>query len=251
MIDVHAHLCFKEFNKMRDAVVMQSKAAGLDAVINCALPEDLKESFELMKKYPDFVFTTVGLHPLDIKDMSQKEIDAHFDFIREHADEIAAIGEIGLEKKDVADEVFLLRSKEIFVQALDIAKELKKPVVLHLRKAEQEGFDTVIKENMKEVVFHYYSGNMTLAKQIIENGYYISIPTTINNRSTLKDIAKKMPLEQILTETDAPFSGPVENQDNVPQNIRLTIEKIAELRKMSFEEVDKQTTENAKRIFHL
>lgn len=235
---------------MKDAVVMQSKNAGLDAIVNCALPTDLKESFELMRKYPDFIFTTVGLHPLDIKQMTQKEIVAHFDFIREHADDIAAIGEIGLEKKDVTDEEFL-QQKEIFIQELDLAKELRKPVVLHLRKAEQEGFDTVVQEKMKEVVFHYYSGNMTLARQIIEKSYYISIPTTINNRSTLKDIARKLPLEQILTETDAPFSGLIPNTVNVPQNIKATIMKIAELREMQATEVSEQTTKNAREIFSL
>jgi TatD DNase family protein len=251
MIDVHCHLCFGEFSKMKDAVVQQSKQAGLDALVNCALPADLKESFELMKKYPDFVFTTVGLHPLDIKEMTQKEIDSHFDFIREHADEIVAIGEIGLEKKDIVDEEFLQRTNGIFIQELDLAKELNKPVVLHLRKAEQEGFDAVVAENMKEVVFHYYSGNMTLAKQIVEKGFYISIPTTINNRSTLKDIAKKLPLEFLLTETDSPFSSPIPNTTNVPQNIKVTIAKIAELRKMPIAEVNRITTENAKRVFRL
>lgn len=250
MIDVHAHLCFGEFSKMKDAVVMQSKAAGLDAIVNCSLPSDLKESFELMKKYPDFIFTTVGLHPNDIEEMAQKEIAAHFDFIREHADEIAAIGEIGLEKKDASEEKFS-KQKETFIQELDLAKELQKPVVLHLRKAEQEGFDTVVKENMKEVVFHYYSGNMTLAKQIIEKGFYISIPTTINNRSTLKDICKKLPLENLLTETDSPFSSPIPDAENFPQNIKITITKIAELRNIPIKEIDRITTENAKRIFRI
>jgi TatD DNase family protein len=237
--------------EIADAVVQQSMQSGMDAIITCAYPKDLQKNVELVKRYPGFLYLSVGLHPIEIKDMTQKEIDAHWDFIREHADEIVAVGEIGLEKHWFKEEELLKRFKEVFVQGLDLAKELNKPVVLHLRKAEQEGFDTVVAENMKEVVFHYYSGNISLAKQIIARNYYISIPATINNSSNLKDIAKKFPLEKLLTETDSPFSSPIANTTNVPQNVRLTIEKIAELRKISFEEVDKQTTENAKHLFRI
>lgn len=251
MIDIHCHLCYEGLDEIKEVVIRQSIQSGMDGIITCALPEDLQKNLEIVKKYPDFIHLTIGLHPLDIKDMTQKEIDKYWDIVRQHADEIVAIGEIGLEKKEISDEKWMQKSKDVFMRGLDMAKELKKPVVLHLRKAEQEGFDAVVQENMKDVVFHYYSGNMTLAKQIIEKNYYISIPATIENRSTLKDIAKKMPLEKILTETDSPFSSPIANSINVPQNIRLTIAKIAELRKMNFDEVDRQTTKNAERIFRL
>jgi TatD DNase family protein len=251
MIDIHCHLAYEGLDEIKDAVVQQSMQAGMDGIITCAYPKDLQKNVELVKKYPGFLYLSVGLHPIEIKDMTQQQIDSHWDFIREHAEEIVAVGEIGLEKHWFKEEEMLQRFKEVFVQGLDLAKELNKPVVLHLRKAEQEGFDTVVAENMKEVVFHYYSGNMTLAKQIIEKKYFISIPATINNRSTLQDIAKKLPLSQLLTETDSPFSSPFPNSVNVPQNVRLTVEKIAELRNISFEEADRQTTENAKRVFRL
>ena len=251
MIDIHCHLAYEGLEEIVDAVIQQSKQVKMTGIITCAYPKDLQKNLEIVKKYPGFVYLSVGLHPIDIKDMTQKEIDAHWDFIREHAEEIVAVGEIGLEKHWFKEEQLLQRFKEVFIQGLDLAKELNKPVVLHLRKAEQEGFDTVVAENMKDVVFHYYSGNMTLAKQIVEKKYYISIPATIENRSTLKDIAKKMPLELLLTETDSPFSSPIPNAVNVPQNIKLTIMTIAQLRGITFAEADKQTTENAKRIFRL
>lgn len=251
MFDIHCHLAYEGLVERADEVIQQCKQIGMNGIITCAYPKDLQKNVDLVKKYPGFLYLSVGLHPIEIKDMTQKEIDVYWDFIREHADEIVAVGEIGLEKHWFKEEELLKRFKEVFVQGLDLAKELDKPVVLHLRKAEQEGFDTVVAENMKEVVFHYYSGNITLARQIIEKNYYISIPATINNSSNLKDIAKKFPLEKLLTETDSPFSSPIPNTTNVPQNVRLTIEKIAELRKISFEEVDKQTTENAKHVFRL
>ena len=244
-------MAYEGLNEIADAVIEQSIEAGMKGIITCAYPKDLQRNYELVKKYPGFLYLSVGLHPIDIKDMTQKEIDAHWDWIREHADEIVAVGEIGLEKKHFTDEMLLARFKEIFVQGLDLAKELKKPVVLHLRKAEQEGFDTVVNNNMKEVVFHYYSGNITLARQIITKDYMISIPTTIGTSGNLRDIARKFPLEYLLTETDSPFSSPIANMPNVPQNVKLTIEKIAELRGDKFDVIDSMTTKNAERFFNL
>lgn len=251
MIDVHCHLAYEGLNEIADEVVRQSIEAGMKGIITCAYPKDLQRNYELVKKYPGFLYLSVGLHPIDIKDMTQKQIDEHWDWIRGHADEVVAVGEIGLEKKWFSDPELLERFKKVFIQGLNLAKELKKPVVLHLRKAEQEGFDTVVDAGMKEVVFHYYSGNITLAKKIIEKNYMISIPTTIDRSGNLRDIARKFPLEFLLTETDAPFSSPIPNQVNVPQNVALTIKTIAELSKKAVEEVDKITTENAERVFNL
>lgn len=98
MIDVHCHLAYEGLEEIADAVVQQSKQAGMDAIITCAYPKDLQKNLEIVKKYPDFVFLSVGLHPIDIKEMTQQQIDAHWDFIREHAEEIVAVGEIGLRK---------------------------------------------------------------------------------------------------------------------------------------------------------
>ena len=250
MIDVHCHMVYEGLDEIKEKVLEEAKKK-MDAVVTCGYPKDWEKNLELTKKFPGFVFLTIGLHPIDIKEMTDKQVQDYFDVIRSHAEEIVAVGEIGLEKKWFKEESDLIRFKEVFIQGLELAKEIDKPVVLHLRKAEQEGFDTVVEQKMKDVIFHYYSGNVTLARQIVEKGYYISIPTMIDRSSNLKDIAKKFPLENLLTETDSPFSSPIPNQTNVPQNVEHTIKKIAELRNTSFEEVDKRTTENAKRIYRL
>jgi len=231
--------------------VLNDAKKKMDAVVTCGYPKDWEKNLELAKKFHGFVFLTIGLHPIDIKEMTDRQVQDYFDVIRSHADEIVAVGEIGLEKKWFNEEKDLDRFKEVFIQGLELAKEIDKPVVLHLRKAEQEGFDTVVEQGMKDVIFHYYSGNISLAKQIVEKNYYISVPTTLDHSSNLKDIARKFPLDNLLTETDSPFSSPIPNQTNVPQNVELTIKKIAELRNTTFEEVDRITTENAKKVLRL
>jgi len=249
MIDVHCHLVYEGIGDTEK--VVEDAKKKMDAIVTCGYPKDWEKNLDVAKKFPGFVFLTIGLHPIDIKDMTYRQVQDYFDVIRTHADDIVAVGEIGLDKKWFTDEKQLERFKDVFIQGLDVAKEIDKPVVLHLRKAEQEGFETVVEQRMKDVIFHYYSGNITLAKQIVEKGYFISIPTTLDHSSNLKDIARKFPLENLLTETDSPFSSPILNQTNVPQNVELTIRKIAELRKSTFEEVDRQTTDNAKRVYRL
>ncbi|MBS3055107.1 MAG: TatD family hydrolase [Candidatus Aenigmarchaeota archaeon] len=249
MIDVHCHMVYEGIGDT-DRVLNDAKKK-MDAVVTCGYPKDWEKNLELAKKFHGFVFLTIGLHPIDIKEMTDRQVQDYFDVIRSHADEIVAVGEIGLEKKWFNEEKDLDRFKEVFIQGLELAKEIDKPVVLHLRKAEQEGFDTVVEQGMKDVIFHYYSGNISLAKQIVEKNYYISVPTTLDHSSNLKDIARKFPLDNLLTETDSPFSSPIPNQTNVPQNVELTIKKIAELRNTTFEEVDRITTENAKKVLRL
>jgi len=250
MIDVHCHLTYPGLDEIKEKVIEEAKAV-LDAIITCGYPKDAGKSLGLSEKYPGFVFATLGLHPIDIDKMSDQQVKDYMDFIRSNRENIVAVGEIGLDRHIFADEKKNERFREIFIQCLELAKELDLPAVLHLRKAEQEGFDTVSKMNMKKIVFHYYSGNITLAKQIIKKGWHISIPSTINTSKNLRDIGKKFPLEFLLTETDSPFSSPFKEKINVPQNVRVVIEKIAELRGMKADEVDKITTENAVKIFRL
>lgn len=250
MIDCHCHLTYPGLDEIKEKVIEEAREV-LDAVITCGYPDDAEKSLDLSKNYPDFIFLTLGLHPTDIAKMSDQQVKEYLDFIRSNRESIVAVGEIGLDKHIFADEKQNERFREIFVQCLELAKELDLPAVLHLRKAEQEGFDIVSEMNMKKVVFHYYSGNITLARQIIEKGWYISIPSTINNSKNLRDIGKKFPLESLLTETDSPFSPPFNEKINVPQNVKVVVEKIAELRGIKIDEVDKITTTNASHLFNL
>jgi TatD DNase family protein len=134
---------------------------------------------------------------------------------------------------------------------LDVAEEFDLPVVLHSRKAEQDVFDIVAQRKLAAVIFHHYSGNMSLAKQIVSNGYYISLPTTTASSKTLRKIAKNFPLENLLTETDAPFNSPEKNVPNVPQNVKFTLRLMENLRNMEMQKIDKIIVANARKIFRL
>ncbi len=250
MIDCHCHLTYAGLNEIKEKVIEEARDK-MKAIITCGYPKDCLEALKLSKKHPGFIYLTLGLHPIDIVKMNDEEVNKYLNFIREHRDDIVAIGEIGLDKHWFKDEKDNEKFEKVFVQCLDLSKELELPVVLHLRKAEEDGFRIVVENEIEKAIFHCYGGNLTLGRQIIETNYFISLATNINNSKNSKGIARKFPLEQLLTETDSPFLSHVPGKPNVPQNVKIVIEKIAEERQIKFEEVDMKTTENAIKFFNL
>lgn len=248
MIDTHCHLVYE--NADPEPAIAKARKV-LDAVITCGYPRDYDKNIKVVERYKGFVFLTLGLHPIDIKDMTADEVDKYMDFMRNQKENILAIGEVGLDFHWFPGEEENKRFKEVFSRCLRLARELGKPVVLHTRKAEQECFDMVVSHGIKNAVFHCYSGGMTLARQIIDSGFLISLSTNIDRSKNTRKIAKSFPLDMLLTETDSPFLSPMPGQKNEPVNVKLVVEKIAELRGMNVEEVDRQTTENAIKFFNL
>jgi len=248
MIDTHCHLLYKGLKQKHEQVIEDAKKS-MTAIINCGYPKDAEESLELIKKYEGFIYLSLGLHPIQITKMSDEEIQDYIDFIRAHKEDIVAIGEIGLDKHWFPKPEQQPRLERVFHQMLDLADELNLPVILHTRKAEQECFNIVSERGFKEVVFHCYSGNMTLAKEIKKRGYYISIGTNIMRSKNTKKLGQRFPLNQILTETDSPFLSPHPGKKNVPQNVAYVLEKISELREMLAEEIDAVIEKNCEKLF--
>lgn len=250
MIDIHCHLTYKGLDEIKEKVIEEAKQT-MDVVVTCGYPEDAQKALELSEKHKGFIFLTLGLHPIQIVKMSDKEIRDYKQFVIDNKHNIKAVGEIGLDYHWIQEKSKNDRIKEIFIDFLGLAKELKLPVILHTRKAEQECFEIVADNDVKEAVFHCYAGSLTLAKQIIQEGYHISIGTNLVRSKNTKKIAKKFPLTQLLTETDAPFLSPYPGKVNVPQNVRFVLEKMSELRGMSIESIDRVIMENARRLFRI
>lgn len=250
MIDVHCHLTYPGLDDIKEKVVDDAKKT-MDAIITCGYPEDCEKALSTTEQNKGFIYLTLGLHPIQIIKMTDKEINNYRDFVIENKNKIVAVGEIGLDYHWVKEESKNKRIKEVFIDFLDLAKELKLPAVLHLRKAEHDGFNIVTNRDMKEVLFHYFSGSMTLAKEVINEGYYISLGNLLMKSKNTKKIAKKFPLDRLFTETDSPFNSPEQGKPNIPQNVKIVIEKMSELRNQPFEKIDKITTENAKKFFKL
>ena len=250
MIDCHAHLCFREFDVDREAVVEACRQAGMAAVIaSSAQLEEGKCVLELAKRHKGFVFASLGHHPVDAGDTPPQESER---LIRENASSIVAIGEVGMDFHHEKDPGKRAGQGRVFEGFVELAKELKKPIVIHSWDAEKECFEAVKGKGLV-CVFHCYTGPVELAEEIVkEPGFYISISTNIVFSKRLRKIAKKLPLERMVLETDSPFLDPDrERKRNTPPNIRLSAGKIAAEKGVPVDEGLRATTENARKVFGL
>jgi TatD DNase family protein len=255
IIDIHCHLTFKEYNTDRKQVIEAAKEVLNGIVISGVEPEDSKKVLELAALHEGFIFPTLGLHPIYVEGRTDQEIAEYEEFISENKRRIVGIGEIGLDYHWVRDPLKLKRAREIFVEFLGLAKEFDLPVVLHLRstgeEAIEEGLKIISDEDVRKAVFHCFTGKSELAARICEEGYYISLPTSIVRSKSMKKVAKRAPLSLLLTETDAPYLSPDEEERNVPQKVRVVYEEIARQKKSDVETVDKEIERNFERLFEV
>jgi len=250
MIDAHAHF---EFYKNEAPAVIEECRGELRAVVD-SVTEYRKahvwKSWELLKPYFGFVFPTLGYHPNEARRGNWEKVRKVESFILEHRDEIVAIGEVGLDYHYAENERQRENQREIFVHFLDLALELKLPVVIHAREAEREAFELVQRAGVS-AYFHSFSGSADLAREIAENGHPIGINTGIVFIPEVREAVKVLEPEEILVETDSPYMSPFKGQRNRPCNVRVAIEEVAKIKGVSFEEVGRKTEENAIRFFSL
>jgi TatD DNase family protein len=255
MIDVHCHLEQKDYDNDRDEIIEKCKKELKAVITSCAHPRDFDLTLNLVEKYKNFVFATAGVHPEYIKEVSEKEIDEFIERIKQNKDNLVAIGECGLDFFWVREPEWQQKQKELFIRFIELAKELRKPLVIHSRDAYEETIKILEQEGAREVDMHMF-GDHHLAKRIVDNGWFISINTIILKSKSHKKIARDCPLDRLMLETDAPWLSPKKllegiEEKNDPTSIKIVAEKIAEIKRMSFEEVWKKCGENAIKFFNL
>lgn len=253
LIDSHAHLDDKRFNKDRAKVIKNLKENDIDIVINPGADFlSSVKSVSLAEKY-DNVYAAVGIHPHDAKSMDENTINLLRDIAKN--DKVIAIGEIGLDyhydnsPRDI--------QKKRFREQIRLAKELKLPIIVHDREAHKDTYDIISQEWEDGLtgVLHSFSSSTEMAKKYIDMGFYISFsgPVTFKNAKQPKTVAKEIPLDHILVETDSPYLTPEPHRGkrNEPLNVRYVAGKIAELKGLTFEEVARKTSENTKKLFNI
>lgn len=252
LVDSHAHLQWKSFEKDREAVVRRALGVGVEKIIT--IGSSLKESrigVQLARKYPN-VYATVGIHPHNAKSFDRNIINE----LKRMADDpkVVAIGEIGLDYYRYLSPK--QAQEEAFKAQLLLAEELQLPVVIHDREAHDEILKTLSEfENRLKGVMHCFSGSKKMATQCIAYGFYISLAGTVTfpNAARLQQIAVWLELDKMLVETDCPWLAPqmIRGKRNEPAFLTYTAEKIASLKNISLEKVAEATTKNAHGIFTL
>ena len=249
VFDTHCHLDMKEFDPDRKEVIERARAAGIEAMIT--IGSDLKGTVSAMKisSQYDFIYASIGIHPHDAKDFN----DDIYRQLKEWANAIrvVAIGETGLDYH--YDHSPRQAQRDVFEKHLRLAEETGLPVIVHSREAQKDTIEILGRSGINRGVMHCFSGDMEMAEQLMSMGFYISVagPVTFKKTRELKEIAGSIPDDYLMVETDAPYLSPepFRGRRNEPAFIIETLKQIADLRKVSLEDMARITSLNAKRLF--
>lgn len=248
LVDIHAHLGYEDFYKDDlNEVIERSRQKNVKYIITSGTThEENIKALELSKKY-DIVEASLGLYPTFAVQLNEKQLQESLDFIKKNKKNIFAIGEIGLDYYE--DSSSSEKQKDNFKRILELAEELKLPIIVHSRKAEREVIEILETTNIKNIIMHCFSGNFKLIKRIDNNNWFFSIPANIVHSDHFQKMAKEISLNKLLTETDCPFLSPIRGQRNEPMNVEYTINKIAEIKNITSDETKKIIFMNFQKIF--
>ena len=249
--DSHAHYDDERFDEDREALIESLKEKGVDFVVNVAADmRSCHTSLQLAEKYP-FIYSSVGVHPHDVKDLTEADIEEMRELAKHK--KVVAIGEIGLDY--YYDNSPREEQRIWFKRQLQLAKELKLPVIIHSREASQETFDIIMESGVKEGVIHCFSGSYELAKEYVKKGFYIGVggSLTFKNAKKTVEVVEGIGLEHIVIETDCPYLTPVPHRGerNDSSYLKFVVQKIAQIKGISEAEVEMASIQNAKKLFHI
>jgi TatD DNase family protein len=257
-VDSHAHIDGEEYTVDRDEVVERAREAGVCAILNVGTGDPhsgaLERAVEVAEKYKD-VYAAVGVHPHDAR-LFDDEAERRIQALVKQSSRIIAWGEIGLDyhydnsPRDV--------QREVFARQLRLAREANLPVVIHSRAADEDTVNilrTEWTETQQGGVMHCFGGSLWMMEQVVELGFMISFAgnVTFKKAEDLREVARHVPRERLLIETDCPFLTPVpfRGRRNEPALVIEVARFLAELHGTTTEEMGQQTTDNFARFFNL
>lgn len=239
LIDTHAHIdMLKDFD-----------ISGVGKVIVPSVEVSTMNKVVELSSY-DNVYSMVGIYPTEAKTYSQQVEDKMVELAVNP--KVVAIGEIGLDY--YWDKTFVDLQKDVFIKQIKLANKLGLPIVVHDREAHKDCFD-ILKEHNKisKVLFHCFSGSVEFMRECVKQGWYIALGgvVTFKNAIKMKDVAREVPLEKLLLETDSPYLTPVpfRGKENKPAYVKYVAQEIANIRNITYEEIVDITTRNAEDFF--
>lgn len=251
IFESHAHYDDEAFDEDRESLLASMQPHNIGAVINVsASPAGMESTAKLAEKYP-FIWGAVGVHPDEVGSMDSTTLERIKELCRR--EKIVAVGEIGLDYYWDKENHSL--QKEWFMRQMDAAREVKKPIIVHSREAAADTLQVMKSSDAGEIggVIHCFSYAREMAREYLNMGFYLGIGgvVTFKNAKKLKEVVEYAPLDSILVETDSPYLSPVPNRGkrNSSLNLPYIIQEIAEIKRISPEEVERVTEKNARRLF--
>lgn len=251
IFESHAHYDDKAFDEDREALLSVMRENGIAYIVNVgASLESTKTTIALTRKYP-FIYGAAGVHPNETGALNEE----NFAWLEQQCRQpkVAAVGEIGLDY--YWDKPSHETQKKWFERQLDLARDVQKPVIIHSRDAAKDTYDIMTAKNASKIggVIHCYSYSADMALDYVKMGFYIGIGgvVTFKNARKMKEVAEAVPLERILLETDSPYLAPApyRGKRNSSLYLPLIAKELSQIKGIDYEQVVRQTCENAKRLF--
>ncbi|MFQ5823372.1 MAG: TatD family hydrolase [bacterium] len=252
LTDTHAHLYFNHFDDDRDDVIQRAFDAGVKKIINIGIDlETCLQSIEMAEKHQG-VYAAVGIHPNDSTKLDDEALATLKEFTRHP--KVVAVGEIGLDF--YRDHVPIEIQRQAFRKQIALAKDVNLPIIIHNRQAGWEILDILKAESTVGLggVFHCFSENERMAEEVLDFGFHISFTGNLTfKKSDLSKVARMVPLERLLLETDSPFLSPEPKRGrrNEPSHVVYIAQKLAEIKGSDLAEIENITANNAMRLFGL
>ncbi len=258
LTDCHCHLDHLRFYLDLDKVIQNCRKNKIIVVTAGVNKESNRKVLEIAEKYKDVVKASLGMYPFDAIGISRDDsysgkipskfnVDEELEFIFKNKDKIVGLGEVGLDKS--IEEHNLNKQKKVFEKIIKLSEKIKKPLIVHSRKAEIDCIEMLESCKHKKIVMHMFSGNFRLVKRVEDNGWMLSIPVSIERLQHFQLMVEKVNINQLLTETDSPW-GPLKNvEKNEPSYVEFTLKKISEIKNIDFEEVKKNIFMNFQKLF--
>ena len=255
IFETHAHYDDEKFDLDRDILLESMEAAGIGRIVNIGADlASTARSIELSEKYP-FIYAAAGVHPSDAGQLNEET----YEWLKAQTahEKVVAVGEIGLDYYWEKEPDVRANQRYWFRRQLNLAREVKLPVVLHSREAAKDTLDIAKDEKIGEIggVMHCFSYSVEIAREYLNMDFYLGIGgvLTYKNARTLKEVVAYAPLEKLVLETDSPYLTPTPNRGkrNSSLNLPYVVEAIAELKHISPEEVMNVTWENAMKLYRM
>lgn len=255
LVDVHAHLDHEKFSSDLSDVLKRAKANGVVAVIAQGVNHESNKRTLLLAKTEPLIKVAMGLYPCEASSVQVREeynretrvdVNETLAFIEAHQNDIVAIGEVGLDLLESDD---LDQQREVLRKIIHMAKRIRKPLILHSRKAEKEVLDILEEEQFTQAVMHCFCGSKKLLERGVKMGLLFSIPSAVVRNPQFQQNVDLLPVGNILLETDAPYMAPMKDMRNEPSTIREALLKIAEIKRMEPKELADQIFFNYQKMF--
>jgi len=249
LVDAHAHLSDSSFEADLDIVVLKARESGLVAIVDCGLgPEGGLRSLSISERFRGYVYSTIGIDygaPFSVR---QEDVVR---LILDNRSRLIGIGEVGLDYYTVKTREERARLVEVFEKFIELSEKLGLPIIVHSRSAGRDAINILVEKNARRVLMHAFDGKASYAMKGVEAGFFFSIPPSIVRSPQKQKLAARLPLENLLLESDSPVLGVDPLKRNEPANIVFSLREIARIKKVDLEIVAEETTRNAHRLFGL